>query len=119
VIVAADVAEATERFERFTARSAETTPLGRSIALDRGRIAIVSEAAFAELVPEVKPPRLPFMGGYALRIASLDAAGGMLAGAGLAPRRAGNALIVPFPSELGFGAWFFAERASALPWRTS
>jgi hypothetical protein len=118
VIVSADVAEAVARFERFTARAAQTTPVGRSIPLDRGRIEIMTEAGFAALVPEVEPPRLPFMGAYALRVASLDAAEALMAGAGLTTRRMGSALIVPFPPELGVGAWLLAEHASALPWRT-
>jgi hypothetical protein len=117
VIVSADVDEAAARFERFTARAAEATPFGRAIPLDRGRIEIMTEAAFTALIPEVTPPRLPFMGAYALQVASLDAAAALMAGAGLSPRRIGGALIVPFPPELGAGAWVLAEQASALPWR--
>ena len=109
LVVSADVAEAEARFERFTARAARATAFGRTIALDRGRIEIVSEAAFAALVPEIKVPRLPFMGAYALQVASLSAAAALLADAGLSARRAGNALIVPFPAELGTGAWLFVE----------
>ncbi|MGB6322832.1 MAG: hypothetical protein WBF64_14960 [Xanthobacteraceae bacterium] len=26
-------------------------------------------------------------------------------------------IVAAFPTELGEGAWFFVERASALPWR--
>jgi hypothetical protein len=119
VIVSADVVEAAARFERFTARAAQTTAFGRSIPLDRGRIEIVTEAAFAALVPGVRPPRLPFMGAYALQVASLDAAAALMAGAGLAPHRVDGALVVPFPPELGVGAWLLTEHASALPWRTA
>jgi hypothetical protein len=119
VIVSPDPAEAAGRLERFTARPARSTSFGRSIALDRGRIEIVTAAAFAALVPQVKPPRLPFMGAYALRVASLSAAETVMANAGLAPHRAGGALVVPFPPELGTGAWLLAERASDLPWRVT
>jgi hypothetical protein len=117
VIVSADVAEAAARLERFTGRAAEPTPYGRAIGLDRGRLEIVTGAAFAALLPEVVPPRLPFMGAYALQVASLDATEALLAGAGLERRRAGKALIVPFPAELGIGAWVLSERAAELPWR--
>jgi Glyoxalase-like domain len=116
LIVSADPAEAAARFERFTARPARTTPFGRSIGLDRGRIEIVTEAAFSTLVAEIRPPRMPFMGAYALTVASLGAAEALTAGAGLNPRRAGKALVVPFPPELGAGAWVLAEQASDLPW---
>jgi Glyoxalase-like domain len=116
LIVTADPAEAAARFERFTARPARATASGAAITLDRGRIAILTEAAFAALVPRIKPPRLPFLGAYAIKVASLGAAEALLAGAGLGPQRAGKALAVPFPPQLGTGAWLFAEQASGLPW---
>ncbi|HEX5959584.1 MAG TPA: VOC family protein [Hyphomicrobiaceae bacterium] len=117
VIVSADVAEAAARFERFTARPAVPARFGHSIPLDRGRIEIMTEAGFAALVPETPPPRLPFLGAYAIEVASLGAAEAVLARAGLGPRRAGKALAVAFPPELGTGSWLFAEQASDLPWR--
>ncbi len=33
-------------------------------------------------------------------------------------RRLGAALVVPFPAELGAGAWLFVENAADLPWRS-
>jgi len=30
----------------------------------------------------------------------------------------GSALFVPFPQELGIGAWLFVENAADLPWRS-
>jgi glyoxalase-like protein len=117
LIVAADPAEAAARFERFTARPARSTPSGRSIELDRGCIEIVTEAAFAALAPEVEPPRLPFIGAYAVAVASISAAESLMTAAGLSPRRAGKTLVVAFPPELGTGAWVLTEHASHLPWR--
>jgi hypothetical protein len=119
VIVSADVDEAAARFGRFTARPARTTTFGRSIRLDRGRIEIVTESAFAALVPEVEVPRLPFMGVYAIKVASLRAAEELMDVAGLSPRRAGKTLVVRFPPEAGTGAWLFAEHAWDLPWRAA
>ena len=29
----------------------------------------------------------------------------------------GGALVVPFPAELGLGAWLFVENGNDLPWR--
>ena len=119
VIVSADIDEAAVRFEQFTARPARTTTFGRSIGLDRGRIEVVTETAFAALVPQVEVPRLPFMGSYAIKVASLRAAEELMDGAGLSPRRTGKALVVPFPPELGTGAWLFAEHPWDLPWRAA
>ena len=71
--------------------------------------------AFA-LLPEIVEPRLPFMGAYAVRVHRC--AGRRADGAAMPrPRRAGAALVVPFPPELGIGAWLFAENARDLPWR--
>jgi hypothetical protein len=117
LVVSADVAEATARFVRFTGRRARAMTFGQSIQLDRGRVEIVSETAFVALVPEVAAPRLPFLGAYAIRVASLRATEELMDKAMLNPRRTGKALVVPFPPELGTGAWFFAENAADLPWR--
>ena len=101
LVVSADVAEATGRFARFTGRSASATTFGQSIALDRGRIEIVTETAFAALVPEVAVPRLPFIGAYAIRVASLRATEELMDGAGLAaaPHRQGAGRAVSAESS--------------------
>jgi hypothetical protein len=117
LVVSADVTEATKRFARFTGRPAKAMTFGRSIELDRGRIEIVTETAFVALVPEVAAPRLPFLGAYAIRVASLRDTEELMDKAMLNPRRTGKALVVPFAPELGIGAWFFAENAADLPWR--
>ena len=119
VIVSADVSDATARFARFTGHVAAPGTFGQSIKLDRGNIEIISEAAWAALVPEVAVPRLPFIGAYAIRVASLRDAEVLMHKAGLNPRRSGKTLVVPFPPELGTGAWFFVEDAADLPWRAS
>ncbi len=118
LIVSANVEEAAARFVRFTGKPAQVTTFGRSIRLDRGRIEIVTETAFAALVPEVAVPRLPFIGAYAIRVASLRDTEELMDRAMLNPRRTGKTLLVPFPAELGIGAWYFAENAGDLPWRT-
>jgi hypothetical protein len=117
LIVSGDVGEAAERFTRFTGRAARTMTFGRSIGLDRGRIEIVTETALLALLPEVPAPRLPFLAAYAIRVASLRDTEELMDRAMLNPRRTGKALVVPFPLELGTGAWFFAESAADLPWR--
>jgi hypothetical protein len=38
--------------------------------------------------------------------------------AGLNVSHSGEAVVVPFPDELGVGTWVFVENAAALPWRS-
>jgi len=111
VIVAPDVEEASARFARFTGRDATPTRSGREIALDRGRVDLVTRAAFESALPEIAIPDLPFIGAYGIVVASLDALDAMLARAGLRTRRADDCLVVPFPQELGQGAWLFTEKS--------
>jgi hypothetical protein len=117
VMAVADADEAAQRFARFTRRPAVINARGRAIALDRGRVQLMDAAAFKALLPEVAVPSLPFIGAYAVRVASLDQAERALGAGELPARRNGPLLIAPFPPELGLGAWLFAENTSALPWR--
>src|SRR5882672_1619975 len=114
VIAVPDVEAAAARFMRFTGRDATPTRSGREIALDRGRVDLVTCAAFEAALPDVAVPGLPFIGAYGIVVASLDAVAAMLARAGLRTRRAGDCLVVPFPQELGQGAWLFTESEFSL-----
>jgi hypothetical protein len=116
-VACADVDEAAGRFARFANRDATMTRYGREIVLDRGCVQLVTAETFAALLPEIAIPGLPFMGAYAVRVRSLAGAQGLLQKAGMAMRRAGASLVVPFPPELGVGAWLFVERDADLPWR--
>jgi len=64
------------------------------------------------MLPEITIPSLPFIGAYGLTVKSLSGLQSILSGADLTMRRAGEALVVPFPPELGTGAWLFSETAS-------
>jgi hypothetical protein len=119
VLAVADLDEAARRFARFTRRPAVTNAAGRAITLDRGRVQLMEAAGFAALLPDVAVPSLPFIGAYAVRVASLDRAEHALTAGKLATRRNGAMLVAPFPPELGLGTWLFVETPSALPWRTS
>jgi hypothetical protein len=110
VIVVADVEEAAVRFARFTGRYAVPTRSGQVIALDRGRVELVTRAAFEVALPEIAVADLPFIGAYGVVVASLDAVDAILARAGLRARRTGDCLVAPFPEELGHGAWLFTEK---------
>jgi hypothetical protein len=118
VVVSADVADAAARFARFTGCRPTPTKFGQAIALDRGRVQLLSRQAFAAMLPEIPVPGLPFMGAYAVRVQSLAAAEALLQRERLPMRRLGAALVVPFPEEIGAGAWLFAENAADLPWRS-
>jgi hypothetical protein len=117
VVACADVAEAAGRFARFFGCAAIATQFGQAIALDRGRVQLFGGEAFVAMFPEITVPRLPFLGAYAVRVRSLPAVEALLRQQQLATRRLGAALVVPFPEELGIGAWLFVENAADLPWR--
>ena len=108
-IVVADVDEAAGRFARFTGREAMPSPLGQTIELDRGRVQLMTAEAFTRTLPDVPIPSLPFIGAYAIRVASLAVTRDMLERAGLRTRGSEQDLVAIFPEELGQGAWLFAE----------
>src|SRR5215510_7845899 len=110
VIAVADVDEAAARFARFTGRRASPARSGQVVALDRGRVGLVSCAGFEAALPEIAVVGLPFIGACGIVVASLDATQVFLSRAGLRTRRAGDCLVVPFPEELGQGAWLFVEK---------
>jgi hypothetical protein len=111
-IAVADVGEAAARFARFCGRPAKPSPSGQTIALDRGRVELADAAAFAQMLPEISIPSVPFMGVYGVRVRSLAAIKAALASAGIAARPLGPDLAARFPEELGLGAWIFTERGS-------
>ena len=113
VIVVADVDEAAARYARFTQRAAVRTRAGQVVALDRGRIDLVTPEAFAAVLPEIAIPSLPFIGAYGVTVASLKRVEATLRSGGIASRRAGDALVAPFPQELGKGAWLFSEDSTS------
>src|SRR5262249_30445150 len=109
VIAVADVEEGARRFARVTDRGGKPPPLAPTLELDRGCVQLVTADAFARKLPEVAIPSLPFVGAYAIRVASLAVTGDMLKRADLRTRRSEQDLVAIFPEELGRGAWLFAE----------
>jgi hypothetical protein len=108
-IVVADVDEAAERFARFTDRTTSRTSHGQRITLDRGHLDLVSPEDFAQVIPDIAVPSLPFIGAYSVKVKSLSALEDILKRGGLKARRTAGGLLTPFPEELGQGAWLFAE----------
>ncbi|MGB6538059.1 MAG: VOC family protein [Xanthobacteraceae bacterium] len=117
VIAVADVAEAAQRFARFTGRPAKHTSGGAVLHLDRGGAYFVNYDRIIERLPEVPITKLPFMAGYALRVQSLAMAETAVERAGLEWHTFEDGIAAAFPTELGQGAWFFVEQAMGLPWR--
>ncbi len=117
VIAVADIEEAAARFTRFTGRAATRTPDSALIRLDRGGIYLVTHERASEKLPEVAIAKPPFMLGYAIKVQSLAACEAIVDHADLEWRALDDGLVAAFPAELGEGAWFFVERAAALPWR--
>ena len=117
VIAVADVDEAAARFTRFLGRDTVPTNMGRGIFLDRGGVQLANAKSFAKLLPEVSIPAFPFIGLYALRVQSLDTAERVIGAGRLRYERRDGVLAVPFPDDLGQGAWLFVERVNDLPWR--
>jgi hypothetical protein len=113
VMVVADVDDVAARYARFTHRAAVRTRAGQAVVLDRGRIDLVTREAFAAALPKVAIPTLPFIGGYGVTVASLDAVEATLRSGSLSSRRVDDVLVAPFPEELGKGAWLFSERGDA------
>jgi glyoxalase-like protein len=109
VIAVSDPHDAAGRFARFTGRQATRSTIGQTIALDRGRVELVTADAFARRLPEIAIPSLPFVGAYGIRVASLARLDDLLRGAGLPTLRSEHDLVAPFPAELGHGAWLFTE----------
>jgi hypothetical protein len=107
-VAVADVAEAAARFARFTGRVAAPCEGGQAIALDRGRVELVTADAFASRFPEAAIPDLPFIGACTIAVASLAGVEAALRRGGIAYRHAGDQVIARFPDEIGTGIWVFA-----------
>ena len=117
IIAVPDVAEAAARFTRFTGRAATPVDGGALLRLDRGGVVLLDHDAATEMLPEVAIATLPFIAGYAIKVQSLAAAETAVDHADLEWRAIEDGVVAAFPAELGEGAWFFVERAAALPWR--
>jgi hypothetical protein len=117
VIAVPDPDEASRRYARFTDRPAAANAWGYAIVLERGRVQLASIDAAEAIV--AGPPRsgLPFICGYGVAVASLDAAQAKLRAGGVESTRRGKLVVAPFPPELGEGTWCFVETAAHLPWR--
>jgi hypothetical protein len=117
VIAVEDIAEASTRFARFLFHAPVSNAAGRHIALERGGVQLMDGRRFKEIFGPL--PRLPFIGAYGVKVASLSAAEDLLNRNRVAATRRGGALFVPYPEPLGRGYWVFVEREGDLPWRAA
>jgi hypothetical protein len=111
------IEEAAARYARFLGRKALARRMGWSLPLDRGGVQLMDASQFSRLVPGVPIPSLPFIGAYAIRVDSRNSTAAVLRARGLSFEQRDGMLFVPFPRELGQGAWIFVEQLSDLPWR--
>jgi hypothetical protein len=109
IIAVENVEEAADRYARFTGREASVLPNGRSVELDRGRLDLVTRASFEQMLPGIEIPSLPFIGACEIRVASVAKVKITLARTELPSATHQEGLLVPFPEELGRGAWLFRE----------
>ena len=113
VVSAPDPAEAAARIGRFLGRA--PMPAGEGafcVALDRGVVEILGEAAAEALVGFPVQPGRPAIVAYRLAVDDLARALDCMAGAGLSAIRAENEAVVAFPAALGLGAWILGRRSS-------
>src|SRR3981081_1053221 len=96
-IVVADPWEAARRFARFTGRPATPATFGQTIELDRGTIGLVGPNSFAQILPEIPIPSLPFIGAYGIKVRSLSAIEDMVQRAGVRTRRSDHGLFAVWP----------------------
>ncbi len=108
-IVVADVAEASNRFQRFTGRPAEPIDGGRKIALDRGVLDLIDTRQWNKRWPDVAvPASLPFIGECRIAVSGLADLDARVANGDLKQlRRDPRHLSVAFPPALGIGIWTF------------
>ena len=83
--------------------------VARSIALDRGRLDLITVDGFRRMLPEIPIPSVPFIGAFEIRVASLAALRDLVRQARLETFERAKGLIVKFPPEIGQGAWLFTE----------
>jgi len=115
VVVVADPDEAAERYARFTGRASKAEGAGRQVLpLDRGRVVLLSSAAWRAEFPGIEPPALPWIGATTLTVESLDGLAARCHDADPPAARRDGCLVVPLPAAVG-GVMVFCEAAADGP----
>ncbi len=114
LIVTADLEDAAARLERLLGLTPKRHSYGIRFALDRGYLELLSPDAAEPVVG--KPPGIPWIASYALRVENLKLTADFMSKAGIPTNRLRNALIARFPDAIGVGSWIFVEDVADLPW---
>lgn len=107
-----DPAGAASRFSRLMARPAAPTEAGGfRIDLDRGAIEFLEEETATALVGMAVDPGASAIIGYRLGVDDLERTAEVLHRAGFPVRLHEGTVVLPFPPQLGTGAWIFCARS--------
>jgi hypothetical protein len=109
VVAVHDVAEAAQRFAKFTGQRARPSTFGQMIALDRGYVDLVTADGFGRMLPDIAIPSLPFIGACEIRVASLAALRDVLKRGDIKTTQRAQHLLVEFPKAIGQGTWLFRD----------
>jgi hypothetical protein len=117
MIVTENIDETASRFSRFLGRPAIRNAVGKAICLDRGSVQFSTSEIFSRLALDVAIPSLPFVGLYAVSVASASRLCEILQRNAITFAQQGECVLARFPSDLGVGTWAFVENSKDLPWR--
>ena len=108
--------EASRRFERYLARTAEAVEGGYVLQMDRGRLALLDVARVRTALPGSNIPCVPFMAAYALACENLASTRALLRANGIGYSDYDDqGLTVPASPELG-GSIVFTGDGGLPPW---
>jgi hypothetical protein len=110
-----DPAGTAARYGRYVGRVPVMRGGLHAIALDRGGLVFADAAQAAKILPDFRPPSLPFMAGQALR-ADLALTRAVLAKNGIKPVLASNDLICIGPADALGGYLLFHSPSISDPW---
>jgi hypothetical protein len=100
-VAADDVAEAAERYSRFTGRPARTDGDIATIRLDRGALHIAAPGYLRAALGITAAGSLPCLVAASIAVASLDRLEACLTASGMVYRRTASTIVVSLPPELG------------------
>jgi hypothetical protein len=112
-----DLAEAAARYERFLGLPAQTRDGFRLLELALGRLHVFDQESLARSTG-ILAPTTPFIAGFALTNADLDATRSLLTERGIALRTLAEGVIAAAPDEIATTLLFTAPDAT-LPWLDS
>ena len=101
VVCTTDPGEAAGRFARLVGRGARTVPDGMELALERGRVRLVTHAGLARLLPGVRIAADPFIAAVTMRSRDLAATSAFLTARGVAVADLGGALAIDAGEAMG------------------